>query len=552
MACASCSGRTASSTLRYPAPSYAGGTSICVAEPTCSCCGELECLCRPRWTAGMIVTEDDLNRLDHYMTAKQRLHNRHLHGTGVVSGLIVTCHPCGNGQVQVSSGYAIGPCGEDIVVCKDDVVDICALIQRCRAVERGDVECRPWGDVKGCSDLREEWVLSIRYDEQPGRSTPMLRAEGSCECGGSCGCGGGGGCACGGHGSAPKTKPLHDPRPASCAPVVTCETYRYDVFRNPPAKLQPGPRDKQSVSWFKNAEIFECLWDLLGIAVTRPPLGDRFDRQAWMVYCRTLKQAILDYMERHGTQHCEALAAICSLPCGDMTTDAALFQRQAAEISQTFVAVLIGMIKDCLCLKLLPPVQPQACDPRVPLALVTVDTSGGCNVVEICNWTPLRPMVLSAPAIEHWLHLFDIPAQLHLLLARLCCAPIRIQPVRPTDQTIEVVDNIHANVGIAAAQPAAAQPAGLAASVEVDRLWQDAVVNAVSEALSEVVVAARDKGAAGALEAMQAIARAIRSRLGDLAARVQPAPQAEDTAALRERIETLERQVATLARAGGS
>src|SRR5688500_15059087 len=82
---------------------------VCDPKPVCPACGGLECLCRPRFFAGQLLTEEDLNRLDHYIVAKHRLHNRHLFGTGVVCGLEVvcaTCTPTGNATVIVRPGYA--------------------------------------------------------------------------------------------------------------------------------------------------------------------------------------------------------------------------------------------------------------------------------------------------------------------------------------------------------------------------------------------------------------------------------------------------------------
>src|SRR5262245_63996180 len=91
---------------------------------SCPTCGALECLCRPRFFAGQLLTEQDLNRLDQYIIAKNRLHNRYLVGHGVACGLEVRCHPCGN-LVTVSPGYAINGCGDDIIVCSQDTVDVC-------------------------------------------------------------------------------------------------------------------------------------------------------------------------------------------------------------------------------------------------------------------------------------------------------------------------------------------------------------------------------------------------------------------------------------------
>ena len=108
----------------------------------CPQCGGLECLCRPRFFAGQLLSEQDLNRLNNYILAKNRLHNRYLVGHGVVCGLQVSCDPCGN-AVSVSPGYAIDPCGNDIIVCSPDTVDVCSLINACsRAIRSTAVPTR--------------------------------------------------------------------------------------------------------------------------------------------------------------------------------------------------------------------------------------------------------------------------------------------------------------------------------------------------------------------------------------------------------------------------
>src|SRR5499427_8529321 len=111
----------------------------CAPEP-CPACGGLQCLCRPRFFAGQLLTEEDLNRLEHYIIEKNKLHNRYLHGWGVVCGLEVVCHPCHN-LGTVKSGYALSPCGEDLVVCADETVDVCALITQCRPRDHRFPDC---------------------------------------------------------------------------------------------------------------------------------------------------------------------------------------------------------------------------------------------------------------------------------------------------------------------------------------------------------------------------------------------------------------------------
>jgi hypothetical protein len=110
---------------------------------------------RPLFFAGQLLTEEDLELLGEYVTAKNRLHNRHFLGEGVVCGLEVACHPCGEGKVLVRPGYALDCCGNDIVVPCETELDINALVHRLRIEELGGWDC---GDP--C--------------DQPGKQTPAI------------------------------------------------------------------------------------------------------------------------------------------------------------------------------------------------------------------------------------------------------------------------------------------------------------------------------------------------------------------------------------------
>src|SRR5215831_9570689 len=148
-------------------------------EP-CPACGGLQCLCRPRFFAGQLLTEEDLNRLERYIVEKNRLHNRYLHGWGVVCGLDVSCHPCA-GFVTVKSGYALSPCGDDILVCCDEAVNVCDLIKKCREDQQRQWDCDPaWPQPQpDCNDQDERWVLYVCYDEKTSRGITPLRAASS-------------------------------------------------------------------------------------------------------------------------------------------------------------------------------------------------------------------------------------------------------------------------------------------------------------------------------------------------------------------------------------
>lgn len=122
-------------------------------KPDCQDC-QTTALVRPRFFAGQLLTEDDLDSLTNYVVAKQRLHTRHLHGAGVVCGLEVVCHPCDD-KVIVQPGYALDCCGNDIAVPCPTELDILAMIRRVQ-LEKG-IDCgdpcadRPAGKTRASS-----------------------------------------------------------------------------------------------------------------------------------------------------------------------------------------------------------------------------------------------------------------------------------------------------------------------------------------------------------------------------------------------------------------
>jgi hypothetical protein len=136
---------------------------------------------RPRFFAGQLLTEDDLQLLGDYVVAKHRLHNRFLFGEGVVCGLEVTCHPCGGGQVIVQPGYALDCCGNDLMLVCPQTLDINAMVRELRrrllGVDCGD-PCadrdnpgKPTDATQGGAqgkpdDIARHYCLYIRYCEE--------------------------------------------------------------------------------------------------------------------------------------------------------------------------------------------------------------------------------------------------------------------------------------------------------------------------------------------------------------------------------------------------
>lgn len=462
----------------------------------CPDCGGLQCLCRPRFFAGQLLTEKDLNRLDTYIVEKHKLHNRHLFGSGVVCGLQVRCNPCGN-AVTVSSGYALSPCGEDIVVCSNDTVDICALISQCRRKDESD--CRPYGNANGgCEDIEEQWVLAIRYAETPSKGITPLVGASSCGCStskGGCGCGCSGsssaGC-CGGVKMAPRpeTPTLRRGAPPSCEPTLTCETYRYEVFRAPDTPDKPGVRDGLAGLFGSlEGEMIEkirCCFEKLQKAIPAPPGNIQntipvADQTKWRQWCYRTRQSLMEFFTREGSNQCERLEQLQAIVCPSPTQDAAAFTQAMQQASVKYALMMIEGLIDCICFAALPAC-PVSGDPRVPLATVTV-RGKSCDVVSVCNWTPLRKHVLTFPTLNYWFGWIPVGKFLRQAMHNLCCHALGLR-----DQFDRFENDAVIKGNVAAAAPAAATAAHMkSAPLEQDIPLNMASFDGVDTMLAEAI-----------------------------------------------------------------
>jgi hypothetical protein len=77
---------------------------------------------RLRYFEGMLLGAEDFEREQEYALAKRRLHNRALHGAGVVFGL--TVEPAGEDAVRVRPGLAIDSGGRELEVPEPAVVPL--------------------------------------------------------------------------------------------------------------------------------------------------------------------------------------------------------------------------------------------------------------------------------------------------------------------------------------------------------------------------------------------------------------------------------------------
>ncbi len=179
-----------------------GGGSVSVSPCGCGGTGCGSCqgqgIVRPRFFAGQLLTEDDLQLLTEYVGQKNRLHNRHLFGAGVVCGLQVTCHPCGDGRVIVHPGYALDCCGNDLTLSCAKILDINAMVRDLRRDALGGFDCGdpcpdpPKTPAEADQQEAEEengtnkkpklkYCLYIRYCEQP--SDPVMPYSTGEDCG---------------------------------------------------------------------------------------------------------------------------------------------------------------------------------------------------------------------------------------------------------------------------------------------------------------------------------------------------------------------------------
>ena len=140
-------------------------------------------LTRNRYFFGKQMSVDDFEQEQSYQRTKSRRHNRLLHGVGIVRGLGVGLEPGPPGDdpaVVVSPGVAIGPDGEELVVCERLTRDLCRGESVCYVavglVER-PVDPTPAGEP---SRIEESAEVAVSGDVPPGHLAiaRLLRDDG--------------------------------------------------------------------------------------------------------------------------------------------------------------------------------------------------------------------------------------------------------------------------------------------------------------------------------------------------------------------------------------
>jgi hypothetical protein len=383
-------------TLAPPAPA-----AVSAATCNCSVCTSLQCLERTRFFAGQLLTDTDLTNEQNYLLAKNRLHNRYLHGWGVVCGLQLTCSEC-EGWVTVNPGYAIDPCGNDIIVCAAQSFNVLQAIQACSTPASTTANCSPlrYRPAPNCTDAIQKWCITVQYQEQATQMvTPLQQTTSSSSgCGGgcSCGCSGNGGtmsngCGCGS--SMSSSSVMTSSSTSACEPTRIIEGFQFGVCALPAASsgAQPGTLVYQ---------VEQCVTTLVQLAEQVPALQDPPNGSPQQWY-----QAVTNYLftaqqyfaQNQVLTYCKALNALNNIIVPPATPSSAITDYQTVEAE--ILLVIFVAIFDCVCVALLPQCPPNPCDSRVPLACVSVQNGA---ILSICHFE-CRQQLIGFPALQYWL-----------------------------------------------------------------------------------------------------------------------------------------------------
>ena len=433
--------------------SAAGGEGCCGqgAGCGCGCCDSLQSLVRPRFFAGQVLTEVDLMALESYAVTAHRLHNRYLHGPGVVCGLDLSCENCGDG-IAVCPGYALDQCGRDLIVPSVQSVDVGAMIAACLAAERVTPACDPpvRGAPNGCPD-ESHWCLTIRYTESQMRPvTPLGKPSAGCGGNAGCGCGGSspgaGGCSCGGkvtptagwsctcgQGGSRSTGTCGcsasvpaSSLPPGCEPTRIVECYEFGVCRCDGscctlASVLEGTLPAKLLDCVKQIKplVGKGLNSRQQHAMAQAAFGTVTDAESTRAGITTLYRAVLALYQ---TNPCRTTCKLSSdfqkidnSPQQDGESEVA-YNARLVNGTQLLIGLVVAYLRDCLCGALNPPC-PSDCDDRIVLGCFSFEDGA---VSEICN-IECRRYAGSFTSRDYWLPIAPVALW---ALGALCCLPL--------------------------------------------------------------------------------------------------------------------------------
>lgn len=128
---------------------------------------------RNSYFTGKYLTARDFADEQSYFLSHHRLHNRLLHGWGIVCGLKVVHHPrpdCRKRWVVIHPGIALDCCGRELIVKCESPFELPLPRAGEQEADDGDVEV-----------MREPFLLVLRYVEEKTEEVPVLYSEGQCD-----------------------------------------------------------------------------------------------------------------------------------------------------------------------------------------------------------------------------------------------------------------------------------------------------------------------------------------------------------------------------------
>ena len=343
---------------------------------------------QPQFFNGQLLTDADLKAGMRYVIEKNKLHNRYLHGWGVVCGLKVKCYPCcsghgSSGKVVVEPGYAIDCCGRDIVVPGEADFDVAAAVQeltRKKKAAAGDCGPAPVQPSSACADKTEKYYLVLKYKEEVARPASALKSNDECTV-------------------------------ARCLPSRIRECYELSLVDY--CTLTERYDDNML------SKIAACIKLLMDTG--KKTFGDNFVLQDLFTFKSDLvKEFVKDYYKAMNAHvRCELLDELEALKDEESTdpdrvaSGLAMDNTAATYNRFQMYYLLIEALMDCICQAVLKPCPECGRDDVVILATITLK---GQKIDNICNFS--RRWVMSFPTLFYWL---PIDGPIGKLVQQFCC-----------------------------------------------------------------------------------------------------------------------------------
>lgn len=351
----------------------------------CSSCGPAECFERPRFFAGQLLTDRDLEAAQRYVIEKNKLHNRYLVGTGVVCGLAVRCDPCCEGSVVVEPGYAIDCCGNDIVLCEPETVHLLDCLEQ----QQPEVDCcdRKIRTPKVPSDLVREYCLILDYAEEPSHPTTALIRDNGCS----------------------NTR---------CEPARIREAFRFFLVEKP----ANAPRPKLIPDESFLGQVLECL-RVLREAQAAIKTGATAEAQypnpsgsapastgAFAPVFYQFRRLVLEFYKREPEIRCTLPEKVAEIEAQFQAGNDDGQQRAAV----LMLSLAAQLLLDCFCNALLAPCPD--CDQEIGVELACI-TLRGNKIEKICN--TVRKQVITGPSLQYWMQ--PLFTGIQQLIELICC-----------------------------------------------------------------------------------------------------------------------------------